>query len=433
MAGYIQLETSGPQEQFFTINPDYTHFIERFKKHSNYSTQFVDIQPDNVPEYGNTVRFTIPQNQGDLLKTVSVQMTLSRITQTATSYIESVGHAIIEYVDFVIGGKPVQRIPSDYLQIYSEQFVTQTKQKALEQLVGKYAERVVGLRVSDRLILGANRLGSDTDEHFFVDIPFYFYRHPELAVPLCAMHLQEIELVFKLRNVEDLIVKHDTGNRPPDLNGVDTTIKAFNICTEVVYIDKEERTQIQNTQRDYLVTQIQQFTENVNMHVNQINLKLEFINPIKEMYIVIQRTGTTETDPNNAGNYVTPFDYDNTEVTDDGKYILYENLDHLTLTLDDQDIITKETGTVIFLKAVQGAIHHSKVQLIRRFYSYSFALQPEEWFPTGQINFSLIKEQLLRLSLTNSPHFPRQIRIYAISYNILRVRDGTAKTLFNIR
>jgi len=108
-------------------------------------------------------------------------------------------------------------------------------------------------------------------------------------------------------------------------------------------------------------------------------------------------------------------------------------LDYLTLDLDGQPIITQETGNVIFLKAVQAAIHHSKTQLIRRFYSYSFALQPEEWYPTGQVNFSLVKEQLLNLSLTPCADYPRQIRVYAVSYNILRVSEGSGQTLFNIK
>ena len=36
MAGKLQLEATGPQEKYFTINPDYTYFLEKFKKHSNF-------------------------------------------------------------------------------------------------------------------------------------------------------------------------------------------------------------------------------------------------------------------------------------------------------------------------------------------------------------------------------------------------------------
>jgi hypothetical protein len=211
-----------------------------------------------------------------------------------------------------------------------------------------------------------------------------------------------------------------------------TGIIDFNLCTELVYLDPIERIKIENTDRDYLITQVQQNTFDVGAGVNEGSFKLDFVNPVKELYFVIQRQGTAG-DGVSEGNFVTPFDYDNTSATQDGKYTLYENLDYLTLALDGQDVITQETGNVIFLKAVQAAIHHSKTQLIRRFYSYSFALQPEEWYPTGQVNFSLIKEQILKMNLTSCPDYARQIRVYAVNYNILRVSEGTAKTLFTLK
>lgn len=432
MAGQVQLVASGPQEQFFTLNPDYSYFVESFKKHSNFSTQYVDMDPENEVNFGGKVRFKIPQDQGDLLKTLSVKFTLPALSSSMV-YIESVGHALIEYVDLIIGGKVIERITSDYLQIYSEHYVTQTKQKALEQLVGKYplrtSDRLVSQVVGNAGIIIHDTLGLGTEEKFFVDLPFYFYQHPELAVPLCAIKNQEVEVEIKLRNAQDIVVKV-TG----DYEKLDQDVKVsdFQLCTEVVYLDCAERVKIQNTSRDYLITQIQQNVFDVGVDVNQGTFKLDLVNPVKELYFVIQRQGTTG-DGVTQGNFVTPFDYDNLYSVIDNKLILYENLDYLTLTLDGQDIITQDTGNVIFLKAIQAAIHHSKTQLIRRFYSYSFALQPEEWYPTGQVNFSLIKEQILNMNLTSSPTFARQIRVYAKSYNILRVGEGIAETLFNVK
>lgn len=432
MAGQIQLAASGPQDQFFTLNPDYSYFVESFKKHSNFSTQYVDMDPENEPNFGGKVRFKIPQDQGDLLKTLSVKFTLPALNSSMV-YIESVGHALIEYVDLIIGGRVVERLTSDYLQIYSEHYVTQTKQKALEQLIGKYP-----LRTSDRLvsevagnagIIIHDTLGLGTEEKFFVDLPFYFHQHPELAVPLCAIKNQEVEVEFKLRNAQDIVVKVNGNYEKLEQ---DVKVADFQLCTEVVYIDCAERVKIQNTSRDYLITQIQQNVFDVGVGVNQGTFKLDLVNPVKELYFVIQRQGTTG-DGVTQGNFVTPFDYDNLYAVIDDKLILYENLDYLTLTLDGQDIITQDTGNVIFLKAIQAAIHHSKTQLIRRFYSYSFALQPEEWYPTGQMNFSLIKEPILNMNLTSSPDFARQIRVYAKSYNILRVSGGIAETLFNVK
>jgi len=430
MAGELQLASSGPQEKFFTLDPDYSHFLESFKKHTNFSNEYVDLDPENEADFGSTVKFKIPQNQGDLLKTLSLKVTLPHITTSGVCYIESAGHALIEHVDLIIGGKVIQRLTSDYLQIYSEHFVTQTKQIALEELIGKFPERTAFRRVSNRLIVARNALGNIEDVSFFVDLPFYFYNHPELAIPLCAINRQEVEVEFKLRTAQEIVVKTDGKKADISQQNPQPKIIDFQLCAEVVHVDCEERIKIQKSKRDYLITQIQQNIFDVASGVNTGKFKLDFINPVKELYFVIQRQGSVGT---NEFEFVTPFDYDGILEETGNKYILWENLDHLTLTLDGQDIITKDTGTMPFLKAVQAAIHHSKTQLIRRFYSYSFALQPEEWYPTGQVNFSLVKEQILDLSLHPCTGYSRQVRVYAVNYNTLRVSEGTAKTIFDLK
>ena len=428
MAGELQLMSSGPQEKFFTLDPDYSHFLESFKKHTNFSNEYVDLDPENEADFGSTVKFKIPQNQGDLLKTLSLKVTLPSITTSGVCYQESAGHALIEHVDLIIGGKVIQRLTSDWLQIYSEHFVTQTKQIALEELIGKFPERTAHRRVSNRLIVARNALGNTQDISFFVDLPFYFYNHPELAIPLCAINRQEVEVEFKLRTAQEIVIQ--TNGNKADISQETPKIKDFQLCVEVVHVDCEERIKMQKSRRDYLITQIQQNVFDVGLGLNTGQFKLDFVNPVKELYFVIQRQGSVGTD---EFEFVTPFDYDGILEETGNKYILWENLDHLTLNLDGQEIITKDTGTMTFLKAVQAAIHHSKTQLIRRFYSYSFALQPEEWYPTGQVNFSLVKEQILNLSLNPCTGYSRQVRVYAVNYNILRVGEGTAKTIFDLK
>jgi hypothetical protein len=431
MAGRVQLLASGVQDRFFTLDPEYTYFLQSFRKHTNFAREYVDIDSENVADFGGKARFRIAQNTGDLLTTLSVKMKLpliSTLFYDDPRYIESIGHALIEHADLIVGGKIIQRLPSDYLQIYSEHNVTQTKQRALKELIGKYPERTVSSRVSDRNILGT--IGTATaDEEFFVDLPFYFYNNPELAVPLCAIKKQEVEVEIKLRDHDHLIINGSTGALQPVTPGT-IHIKDFKLCAEVIFLEPSDRIKLASEKKDYVITQIQQNVFDISQGGQEGKFKLDFVNPLKELYFVIQRQGDVGTA---EGEYMTPFDYDNTLEDTGGKYILYENLDYLTLDLDGQPIITRETGNVIFLKAVQAAIHHSKTQLIRRFYSYSFALEPEKWYPTGQINFSLIKEQILNLSLTPCVDYTRQLKVYALSHNILRVGEGTAKTLFDVK
>lgn len=232
MAGRIQLTTKGVQDIYFTEEPDYSHFVQLFKRHTNYTTQFVKLDIDGKAEFGKVVRMTIPKDQGDMIKTISLDVELNPFEDAETTrigYVESIGHAMIEYVDMYIGDEKIQHIPSDYLQIYSEYNYTQTKQKALEKLIGKYPERTSDVPVASGVILG--HLGpATTTRKVFVDIPFYFYQHPELAVPLCSMCYQEVTIEIKFRDIENCVVKTD----PPVDTSVRTTTLDYEVETSTV-------------------------------------------------------------------------------------------------------------------------------------------------------------------------------------------------------
>jgi len=435
MAGRVQLETSGPQDAFFTDDPEYTYFIKNFQKHTNFAPFFVDLDVEGEVEFGNTIRCTIPQNQCDLLKTVSLKVELGAIDQSLTSgydgfgYVESIGHAMIEYAEILIGGQVIQRIPSDFLAIYSDNYVTQTKQHNLAKLIGKPPLEFSGTPASNNNILGY--LGFATSsQKYFVDIPFYFYNNPELAVPLCAITGQEIEIVIKLRDVKDCIYGKHTADQESYYTGLSPTglIKSLKLTTEMVSLDEEEKQMLSSKKIDYIITQIQESKTIIPVNTTSVfKHKLKFKNPIKELFFVIQRIRKVVN-----GFFISSFDYDSPNQVINNLYTNYENLNNLEFTLDDSIILNKVTGNAINLRAIQSGIHHSRTQLFRRYYSYSFALEPERWYPTGQRNFSLIKEQIVNLNLHPDSVADRELRVLGLSYNILRIENGIAKTLFNL-
>jgi len=445
MAGRVQLETSGPQDAFFTDDPEYTYFIKNFQKHTNFAPFFVDLDVEGEVEFGNTIRCTIPQNQGDLLKTVSMKVELSSIQQNLVNniegigYVESIGHAMIEYVEILIGGQVIQRIPSDFLAIYSDNYVTQTKQHNLAKLIGKPPLELSGTNVSTVQIAGYLGLAT-SDTKYFVDIPFYFYNNPELAVPLCAITGQEIEIVIKLRDLKDCVWGYDATD-PANSNSIfylgDSVqtkglIKSLKLTTEMVSLDEEEKQMLLSKKIDYIITQIQESKSIIPQDsdvssIVDVKHKLKFKNPVKELFFIIQRLRKVV-----GGHFVTNFDYDSNYQLYNGEYVNYEHLQNLEIQLDDSVILDKVTGNVINLRAIQSGIHHSRTQLFRRYYSYSFALEPERWYPTGQRNFSLIKEQVVKLKILPDNLAKRELRVLGLSYNILRVENGIAKTLFNL-
>mgnify|MGYP001277765932 FL=1 len=440
MAGRVQLEISGPQDAFFTDDPEYTYFVKNFQKHTNFAPFFHDLDVEGEVEFGSTVRCTIPQDQGDLIKTVSLKFELSSIQQNLINgmdgigYIESIGHAIIEYAEILIGGKTIQRIPSDFLAIYFDNYVSHTKQENLGKLIGKPPGELSGTRCRHPSIAGY--LGNATsNQKFFVDIPFYFYNNPELAIPVFAIDKQEIEIVIKLRERSDCIIGYKTSEPDyvfytGDLVTTKGLIKDMKITTEMVSLVQDEKDKIKSKKINYAITQIQEVKNRIPQDANNNNLvhtthRLDFKHPVKELFFIIQRMKKTVN-----SWMVTNFDYDSEHQVYDNLYTNQEHLQNLSLTLDDTDVISGAAGEIINLRAVQSGVHHTRTQLCRRYYSYSFALEPERWYPTGQVNFSLIKDQILKLTTLPDQDLERELRVLAQSYNILQVENGIAKLLY---
>jgi hypothetical protein len=550
MAGRVQLATTGTQDVFFTENPEYTHFIKQFRKHTNFA--MYDVKHDVRGEigYGNTVKCTIPAGSGDLLKGVRVHIDLPALS-AYRGYNESIGHVIIEYVNLTIGGQLVQRIPRDWLQIYTEHYITQTKQTALSKLIGKYPGDESGYAVEYGVNPINGHLGNaTTSTKYIVDIPFYFHNHPALALPLCALTQQECEIEIKMGEVTDCIysghlafddaydpagtnytftVVEVNGVNKFHINGVDrptltfkrgstytfaigetlneahpfqisetidgthtsggvayipqptlvdastavfvysftvpidapdyfyyycavhsgmggqirvinptldrTSLKidAVSVHTELVQLDEPERVKLQSSKNEYIITQLQRNAFQIPVSTehgrDETKCRLNFTNPVKELYFVLAKK-------NSSSRSVHPFDYDHTHQIYpppggvDVRYTNYENLVSLEMTLDNEVILDKITGNVINMRAVQSGIHHSRTQLFRRFYSYSFALEPERWYPTGQRNFSMIKDQNISLILNNDILNKRELRVYALGNNILRIQDGVGRLIF---
>jgi len=429
MAGRVQLATRGTQDVFFTDQPEYTYFIKNFKKHTNFARYTVDHDVTGELEFGQTLRCTVPQDSGDVLKTVRLKMTLGSIEQhelpeIERGYVESIGHAIIRHVDIFIGGNLIQRVNADFLQIYSEHYITQTKQTNLSKLIGKPPTELSGTPVDSFDILPY--MGrADSDQTFIVDVPFYFHNNPELGLPLCAITSQEVEVVIQLNTVDRCMYftykpgedefEWEKGFFVSNQQGL---IKSFQVQTELVALDEPERIKFQEMPTDFIITQVQSDVSKIPANETVHRQKLAFVNPVKELYFVIQRVGASV------------FDYDDETQVDGTRYTNYEHLRNLQLTLNSDTVLDEVTGNVIHLRAVQSGIHHSRTQLFRRFYSYSFALEPERWYPTGQRNFSLIKEQHVKLLLNNESSSERELRVYALSHNILRIENGTARLLF---
>lgn len=550
MAGRIQINTVGNKTLFPYTEPQFSYFSSLFKKHVNFARSNYHIKYDDMFTFGNLTTINIPQNSGDLLNRVILKVTLPKLPNIPGGYDqygvyspehdenipgfqpvriyyqESVGHALIEYIDFKIGNQIIERLTGETLQIHSEISDDEGAQVIYSHLINKYPYPNRSLAVSSQS-LGTNynsNAGVSKDLELLINIPFYFSKNPKLYIPICSICRQEISFDIKLRNFEDIIIEYIKPNYEIwtgfEMATIETwgvtkvnndlqsylnniKIKSSEIIFEQTFLDNAERLKLKNSVIDFLMseTQMEEFNMNEEMgKVPERQFSLSFKNPVKELYFVIQRQNIDTTpgvypngDPEAIGNqsvvffgpttgisipgstYVTLFDYDSASdyhpvhTSETGYDPLlpfrpalhagtFDNLEYLTLTLDGNEIITRETGDYQTLGVTQFNLHHKRTPQTRRFYMHSFALRPDEWEPSGYLNFSNIKDQILdirlfssevpiaRVTIPGDPTpgasfrlnqdfyrwfiYPRVLRVYAKSYNILRVKDGIATKLF---
>ena len=101
------------------------------------------------------------------------------------------------------------------------------------------------------------------------------------------------------------------------------------------------------------------------------------------------------------------------------------------LQLNGQDRFSEREGT--YFDVVQPFQHHTRAP-DTGINVYSFALRPEEHQPSGSCNFSRIDNATLQLVLSSATvggTATAKVRVYATSYNVLRVMSGMAGVAYS--
>ena len=406
-SGRVILSTTGIQDEFLTGEPQMTYFLKQFKRHTRFAMETAENPIDGTIDFGNNLSAIIPR-KGDIIRNLSVKIELSDITaDTGTPvYTDSIGHALIEYCDLVIGGQTIERITGEYMEIFSELCVSNSQQDAYYYLVGKSRNQTVD---------GGNNTGRRV---YIVTLPFYFFRNNQLGIPLYSIYRQEVELKFKFRKLREVVINADNNNPYSSTDNIEASILRSGILTEYIYLTDEEKNYIKARPTDYVIEQLQLSRGVIDDTENSKTFKLNFSNPVKELYVIVQSQDTQ--DNNDWFNFDDPYQPNNSN----------SFIETLQLEFNNEIMVSKDVADRLYLLYAQPMYHHTRVPK-RNIYSYSFALRPEDPEPTGQVNMSRIINKLLKVELaTYGGSDNRNIRIYAKNYNVLRIQDGLAGLIF---
>jgi hypothetical protein len=512
MAGKIQIAASGFITEQLVGEPDFTYFNIFFPKHRHFAKETVNLRPDNEKDVqtGDHVEFTIPANSGDILNRLSISFSIpENLSEYNTStdgnlLVDQFGISIFEYIDLYIGDQLLNRITSDDINIYNVTRAPSTHALTNDCIQGVKFRPVttIGSTVpasSERIFLTSpywvNGQSKRTDEAYYrgttlaqlnlafrnyiVDLPFYFHDRPKHGFPLCSIRYQELKIRIKLRDGKEVVfpVKSTIGavesewDYENDSNTKNFPLSNFKLNMDVIHLDKAERLKLRSGCNDILIEQNQHERFTMERGIKSQSYRLNLKNCVKELYFIAKKTHKDLT-PSEKAILQTIYDSDlssyggppllgapsavwnttfaGTKVFQKPVPCIYMRQKHITLTCDGIPILDETTGSHQFLSACIPDVYHKQTPIENNLTMYSFALHPDNMEPSGDVNFTMIKDatiqvelssdgsyglysvynELLTTSSSHIVHVEKDVHIIAKSYNILRIKDGVGEILF---
>ena len=407
----MQLVAYGAQDIYLTGNPQITFFKVVYRRHTNFATESIEQVFNGTAGFGKKVIATVSRN-GDLIGPTYLQVTLPSLTLSTPAnnwvgWTNSIGHALIDYVEVEIGGQKIDKHYGEWLEIWAELTQTAEHWDGFNEMVG---------RLAAPMSMWTNAV---TDNTYYVPLQFWFNRNPGLALPLIALQYHEVKINIQFRPLNQLIRSGSTSITPVNGSGSGTPeITSAALWIDYTYLDTDERRRFAQVSHEYLIEQLQ-FTgqETVSAGSNSPKPRLNFNHPVKELVWVIRRDAVAT-----AGDYLDGNQWFNFLGTNaSGEEV--DMLSYAKLLLNGHDRFA--TRAAKYFRLVQPYQCHTRISR-GGIYVYSFGLKPEEHQPSGTCNFSRIDNAQLQLTLDSTINASdnKSIFIFATNYNVLRIMSG---------
>ena len=411
--GLLQLVAKGKQDVFLTGNPQMTWFKMVYRRYTDFAIESQPMYFDGTPDFGKKITCNVPR-RGDLLSQVVMEVTLPALKLldgTPVSYVNSIGHALIQEITLEIGEQQIDRQTGEWMEIWSNYTTTKDKQTGFYNMIGK----VDGY--SPPTLFGPLKL--------YIPLQFWFCRNPGLALPLLALQYHPIRINLTLRPLNQLFFTQAlTTPECTTLQVSPVSISDLMLWGDYIYLDVEERRRFVSSTHEYLIEQVQ-YTAPMAIAPgsSSASLRLELNHPIREMFWFVKRDDMVR--------YNEFFNYSSLGTFEVGTR--QDILADAVLQLDGFDRFqVRDAG---YFRLVQPWQYHTVVPEDNFVYSYSFALRPEDAQPSGSMNASRLDSIVLQINLNANlvnALGTLSTRVYAINHNVLRIADGFGGILFTI-
>lgn len=253
----LQLAALGSQDPYLTSNPEITFFKKKINRYSNFSTGTIQVNFDgNGVNFGTSQTATI-DNSGDLIYRITLVIKLEKNTSKTWGYVNRIGHAIIDNISVNVSGTELDVQYGDFMYIYNELNRNDSHDDNFDVMIGN--------------VSSLKNIDVDHEEYtLYIPLNFWFTKSTFLTFPICAINNQNFQITVTLNEAIDCINYKGT-SEPTNLPNVTSSY----LLVDYVYLDIEEQSLFKNEQHNYLIEQVQELSDNINLLTSRVNLSFD--------------------------------------------------------------------------------------------------------------------------------------------------------------
>lgn len=483
---------------------DFDSYYKNYISNNNTIISDLKILLDNYILQLNIIKNNI-YDQLNFYKKIN---TIINRNNLCFSWVEYLGHQLIQRIELVIGGKVIDFYDSVRINIHHQISTEVSHIETYNKLIGNIPQLTTyNSNIKPAYIL-------------YIPIDFWFSKYSGLSIPMIFLKYHDVQLNIVFNDLINCCYYENINSNIIIENLIN--LNTVTLICNYIYLDTDERKKFGQLSHEYLIdqTQIIQFLNYSNISNNSINLEISFFNPVKQLFWVIRniinklhlkyfdfsnnyyvdiyefqnpyentninknllisrnmiKINTTDINISNfinIGDIITIYNsiyyngiykviniineyiyiFFDTYMKEDYKYNYFYNT---TYQISDNYIPNSQAFICKIINS--NTINNSTLELngIQRFSkldniytnfvqsyqcntkspnfgvnTYSFALKPEDYQPSGFCNYNKIDLKMLILQLTNN-NITNDILIYAHSYNILKFEYGKAVIALNI-
>lgn len=324
------------------------------------------------------------------------------------AWVEEIGHAVIDKIDFEIGSNVIDSQTGDWLIINNRYFKNIFHDENYNKMIGN--------------IHVLTDFDDNIKPEYVLNIPlqFWFCKNNALALPLVALQYSESTMKIKFKSIEKVCYIEDT-NELSDIWNVQNQYRInFNgarFYVDYIFLDGDERKRFAKSMHEYLIEVVQR-SEFDGIITPFFNEQLRFSHPTKMIIWFVQPMNYR-----NNYNGINKCQWNNFGLTNEKTE---GTLEQTYITLNGQEFSQKKNNPEYY-NYVQS---YERTPNIAQdgLYSYSFSLKPQEHQPSGTCNFGRIDDLTIFMKFKQSNEY--YVGIYTISYNILRILSGMGAVAF---